>query len=142
MRQKQCGTAIVEFALVLPILLMLMMTVIEFGRAIERYNGLAKVVRDAARYMSMQQQNTNQNAQRNLIRYGNINGTGSPLDAALSIEMVPDPVWQTKGSYPLINTVTVRVTGYRFTPMVSSVFGLAMPSLTFSDITATMRCPI
>jgi Flp pilus assembly protein TadG len=139
---RQRGTAIIEFALVLPIILVLMFTVTEFGRAIQRYNSTAKVVRDAVRYMSMQRQGTNQAQARNLIVYGNAAGSGSPLDAALTPAMVPDPVWQTTGTDPLINTVTVRVTGYKFTPMVASVFGLALPNITFSDITATMRCPL
>ncbi|HWJ94093.1 MAG TPA: TadE family protein, partial [Telluria sp.] len=53
---KQRGTALIEFALVMPFILILMFTVIEFGRAMQRYNGAAKAARDAVRYLSMQQQ--------------------------------------------------------------------------------------
>ena len=52
--ERQKGTAIVEFALVLPFLLLLTFITTEFGRAIWQYNTLAKSVRDAARYLSLQ----------------------------------------------------------------------------------------
>jgi hypothetical protein len=52
---------------------------------------------------------------------------------------VPDPTWQAAGSAPVINTVTVRISGFTFNPMLSSAFGLPIGSVTYSDITATMR---
>ncbi|HWJ93223.1 MAG TPA: pilus assembly protein, partial [Telluria sp.] len=107
-----------------------------------RYNGAAKAARDAVRYLSMQQQGTHKTEARNLIVYGRPDGSGTPLDPDLTAAMVPDPVWQTAGSNPLINTVTVRISGYQFRPMAASVFGFAFPTFTFGDITATMRCPI
>jgi Flp pilus assembly protein TadG len=140
--KRQQGTALIEFALVFPIIVMLMFTVTEFGRAMQRYDAAVKAVRDAARYMSVQQANTHQAQSRNLVMYGTVDGSGKALDPDLTSAMVPDPTWQLSGSDPLINTVTVRITGYRFKPMVAEVFGLAMPAITFSDITATMRCPL
>lgn len=140
--KTQRGTALIEFALVVPSILILMFTVIEFGRAMQRYNGAAKAARDAVRYLSMHQQGTHKTEARNLIVYGTVDGSGEPLDPDLTADMVPDPVWQTAGSNPLINTVTVRISGYQFRPMAASVFGFAFPTFTFGDITATMRCPI
>jgi Flp pilus assembly protein TadG len=140
--KRQQGTAIVEFALIFPMILMLMFTVTEFGRALQRYNTAAKAVRDAARYMSVQQAGTHQAQSRNLIMYGSVDGSGKALDAALTAAMVPDPTWQLAGSDPLINTVTVRISGYKFKPMVAEVFGLALPTISFGDITSTMRCPL
>lgn len=139
---KQRGTALIEFALIVPIMLILMFTVIEFGRAMQRYNGAVKAARDAVRYLSVHQQGTHQQQARNLIVYGTVDGGGAPLDPDLNEAMVPDPVWQTAGSNPLINTVTVRISGYQYTPMAATVFGFAFPSFTFGDITATMRCPL
>lgn len=140
--KREHGTAIIEFALIFPVIVMLMFTVTEFGRALQRYNAAVKSVRDAARYMSVQQAGTHQAQSRNLIMYGTVDGSGSALDPALTTAMVPDPVWQLAGSDPLINTVTVRITGYQFKPAVAEVFGLALPTITFGDITATMRCPL
>lgn len=51
-RQRQQGLAIVEFAIVLPLLLVLLLATAEFGRALYQYNTLTKAVRDGARYLS------------------------------------------------------------------------------------------
>lgn len=49
---RQHGLAIVEAALILPLLLMVMLAVGELGRVFYEYNTLNKTVRDAARYLS------------------------------------------------------------------------------------------
>jgi Flp pilus assembly protein TadG len=148
MKRKQAGVAIVEFALILPFLLLLTFLTTEFGRAIWQYNTLTKSVRDAARYLSVQTPADPvaiANA-RNLMVYGNIAGTGNPLALGLSLTNVPVGTcctWQTAGSAPVINTVTVRISGYSFQSMFTTVLGLRFGSSTgkvpFSDITATMR---
>ena len=142
MNTRQHGSALVEFALLLPFLLVLSFMTVELGRAVQRYNSTAKVVRDAVRYLSMQTPGTHTTEARNLIVYGNVGGTGSPLDPALTASNVAAPTWQTAGTSPLINTVTVRVTGYTFTPMVANVFGTAFATITYNDISATMRSPL
>lgn len=141
MTKSQRGVAIVEFALMLPLLLLLTFITTEFGRAIWQYNVLAKSVRDSARYLSLQTpgDTTAIATARNLTVYGNPNGTGNPLVPGLSTSHVPDPTWQTAGAEPVINTVTIRITGYTFTPLVASVFGQAFGDIPFSDISATMR---
>lgn len=139
MRKTQNGVALVEFALVLPFLLLLSLLAVEFGRAIWEYNTLTKSVRDAARYLAIQTPGTKITQARNLMVYGNLSGTGAPLARGLSTTNVPDPTWQTAGSAPVINTVTVRISGYTFRSMFSSVFGLSFGNVTYSDITATMR---
>ncbi|MGQ0443776.1 MAG: TadE/TadG family type IV pilus assembly protein [Beijerinckiaceae bacterium] len=50
--RTQKGVAIVEFTIVLPLLLLLMLAIAEFGRALYQYNALTKAVRDGARFMS------------------------------------------------------------------------------------------
>lgn len=142
MNKIQHGSALIEFALILPFLLVLSVMTTELGRAVYRYNTTAKVVRDAVRYLSMQTPGTHVAEARNLIVYGNTGGTGSPLDPALTAANVTAPTWQTAGSGPLINTVTVRVTGYQFRPMVANMFGTTFATIPFSDISATMRSPI
>lgn len=138
-RQLQRGVAIVEFALALPLLLLLTFTVTELGRALYQYNTLAKSVRDAARYLSMQQPGTHTAEARNLIVYGNTAGTGTPLALGLTLAQVPTPVWQTAGVNPVINTVTVRINGYQFQSMFSTAFGYTFGTIPYADITATMR---
>ncbi|RTR38963.1 pilus assembly protein [Shewanella canadensis] len=49
---KQKGVAAVEFTILLPILLLLVIATAEFGRAIYQYSNLTRIVRDAGRYLS------------------------------------------------------------------------------------------
>lgn len=142
MKHRQSGVALLEFALVLPLLLVLSLVTAELGRGVYRYNCAAKVVRDAVRYLSTQAPNTHVAEARNLIVYGNVAGSGPLLDAQLSAANVPAPNWQTAGSDPLINTVTIRVAGYQFRPMIANMFGARFAAYTFNDISATMRSPL
>ncbi|NHZ33693.1 TadE/TadG family type IV pilus assembly protein [Massilia rubra] len=142
MRHRQQGVALVEFAFVLPLLLIISLLCAELGRAVYRYNTTAKTVRDAVRYLSVQTPGTHVAEARNLILYGNVAGSGALLDPALSAANVPVPTWQTAGSDPLMNTVTVRVSGYQFRPMVADMFGTRFSVITFNDISATMRSPL
>lgn len=141
--QRQRGSAALEFALILPLLLLLAMATTEFGRAIYQYNTIVKSVRQAARYLSVQTPNTNIAQAKNLVVYGNVAGTGTPLVAGLAVSQVSVPAWALTGSNPLINTVTVKVSGYQFKSMFISVFGVvfadANSQIAFSDISATMR---
>ena len=145
---KQSGVALVEFALILPLLLLLTFITTEFGRALFQYNILTKSVRDAARYLTPY--NPRDAAKiliaKNLVVYGNPAGSGSPLVIGLTTALVPNPVWQTAGTGPVINTVTIRVTGYNFRPLFASAFGVSFANVNgnipFADISATMRAPL
>jgi Flp pilus assembly protein TadG len=139
---KVRGVALVEFALVLPLLLLLSFITTEFGRALYEYNTVVKSVRNAARFLSVQTPGTQTTEARNMVVYGNAAGTGQPLALGLTLARVPTPTWQTVGVDPLIQTVTVRVSGYSFTPLFTGTLGLSMSSLSYSDISATMRAAL
>ncbi|MDM0057533.1 TadE/TadG family type IV pilus assembly protein [Variovorax fucosicus] len=149
MNTKQKGVALVEFALILPLLLLLTFIATEFGRAMFEYNAITKSTRDAVRYLSIQTPGTHIAEARNLMVYGNLAGTGTPLARSLTLANVPAGsccIWQVTGTNPVINTVTVRIANYKFHPLFSSVFGVAFGGanggIAFPDITATMRAPI
>lgn len=86
---RQRGIAIVEFAIALPLMLLLMLATAEFGRALYQYNTLTKAVRDGTRYLSNHVLpdssgiiaicNPVAATTRNLVIYGRINNSGSPL---------------------------------------------------------------
>ena len=152
MKNKQTGVALVEFALVLPLLLILTFIVTEYSRALYQYNTLTKSVRDAARYLSIQSpgDTTKYAIAKNLVVYGNPAGSGTPLAIGLTTAQVPDPLWKWEGAAPKINTVTIQVgygplgtaaQKYTFTPLVASVFGLNFGILPYAPISATMRAP-
>lgn len=138
-QNRQAGVALLEFALILPFLLLLSITAVELGRAIWQYNTLTKSVRDSARYLSLQTPGTKMTQARNLAVYGNLSGTGTPLAPGLTTSHVPNPTWQTAGTAPVINTVRVTISGYTFTPMLANAFGMPIGTLTYSDVSATMR---
>jgi Flp pilus assembly protein TadG len=139
--KRQQGVALIEFALLMPFMLVLTFTVTEIGRAYYQYNTIAKSVREAARYLSVRAPNVDVDRARNIVVYGNPSGTGAPLALGLSLSNVQAPTWGTAGSYPALSTVTISVTGYRYVPLVSNVFGVAFNTLTFGPIQATMRSP-
>lgn len=138
-RTHQCGTALIELALILPVLLVMTFIVTEFGRAIYQYDTLTKSVRDAARYLSFQTPGTHTTEAGNLVVYGNIAGAGTPLALGLTTANVPAPTWQTGTGTPPITTVTVQITGYQFQSLVLSAFGLPFGTLSYPAISATMR---
>jgi len=133
------GVAIIEFALILPMLLIMTFIVIEMGRAVMEYNTIAKALRDAARYLSLQTPGTKTAEAKNLVVYGNPGGTGPQLLPGLTTAQVPTPTWQPAGADPIITTVTVQVAGYTFQPMFTSAFGLDIGPIPFATISATMR---
>jgi Flp pilus assembly protein TadG len=83
---KQKGVSTVEFAMLVPVLLLLVVMVSEFGMMFYRLNAMTKSVQVAARYLSDISVNPNialTDAQvKNLICSGTIGGAGT--------EIVPD----------------------------------------------------
>lgn len=145
MNTRQSGAALVEFALILPLLLLLTMITTEFGRAIYQYNTIVKSLRGAARYLSVQTPGGVDaaaiTAATNLVVFGKTEiDDDAPLVPGLTQANVATPTWKTAGSNPLINTVTITVTGFTFHPLVTGVFGTAFGDVRFGDISATMRC--
>lgn len=152
-RSRQSGVALVELALVLPVLLMLSLLVTEIGRAFYQYNTLAKAVRDAVRYLSTQDASialtdpAKLEVARNLVVYGlpSPGTAAAPLAPGLSLANVPatNISWGWSDSAPRIRTVRIAVTGYQFQPVIPQLFGLSLGNaqgvLPFGTIAAVMR---
>jgi len=85
---RQRGIMTVEFIIVAPILVLLMVAISEFGHAFYQYNTLTKSVRDGARYLAANAvvgststiviDSTDIMETENLVVYGNTTGSGSP----------------------------------------------------------------
>jgi len=156
-KKKQRGVALVELAIVLPLLLAICFAITEFGRAFYTYDTLAKSARDAARYLTTQAAGSGWTTARNLVAYGNPAGTGSPLVPGLDSSNMSSKVTicdasncpgnLNQGSNPVINTVTVTITGYQFAPVINILAFTnfytggtnSITSITFGDIAVTMR---
>lgn len=151
-QHRQKGSVVVEFALVLVPLLTMAFGISEFGRALYQYNTLAKATRDAARYLSTQApgDSASQVVAVCLAKYGkqSCTATDQPLvspwpkttsvvicDATSSGPNCP----LTYGGIPTgggtVDVVTVSITGFRFSSLVSFV----VPNMTFGAISTTMR---
>ena len=146
MKKKQRGVAMVELAIILPLLLAICFAITEFGRAIYTYNAIDKASRDAARYLTAPVPGAvDPNADaRNMVVYGNVQGTGSPLAPGLSTGMVnicdaaacPGTHAAVPTGSGSVNLVTVSISGYVYTSIVTFV---APATLNFNDISVTMR---
>lgn len=114
----------VEFAIVLPAILLIMFGVTELGGAILRYNTLTKAVQDGARHAaayallgttgSVLVDAQLESEIRNLVVYGNIAGSGTPLLNGLTpaqVEiMVPAPEQvRVTATYPFVPGFGVRL---------------------------------
>jgi len=90
-RGYQSGTATIEFAVALPLLLAVLMATAEFGRMLSQYDTLNKAVRDGARYLAANALAAGgttgvititpavTTATKNLVVKGNTTGAGNAL---------------------------------------------------------------
>lgn len=121
---RERGQSLLEFAMVLPVLLLLAIGTIEFGRAYYQYNTLSKAVRQAARYMSSHGYTAAEqtNAKRMAI-YGNADGTGSPCLPGLTVSNIAVTARDDGGGTGPFTLdappawVRLAVTGYTFQSM-------------------------
>src|SRR5215813_453795 len=88
-KRDERGVQLVEFAIVLPIVIMLFAAAGEFGRYFYEYSTLAKGSRVAARYLTTADSHGNDDpCAKNLVVYGNLGGTGSPILTGLTPDNV------------------------------------------------------
>ena len=120
--QAQQGVALVEFTLVLPLLLLLLLAFGEFGRMLYQYNVLLQASRDADRFVASQAwnstlgavslSNTLQTQTKNVAVYGVPSQTGTPVISGLTANNVV---------VAAVGTDHVRVTiTYTFCPVIGS----------------------
>jgi TadE-like protein len=126
----QRGQSLLEFAMVLPLLLVVALGTIEFGRAYYQYNTLSKAVREAARYMSMHPYNATERTRAgNMAIYGNREGTGTSCLPGLTVgNILITPRDHEGGSAPPGPSETnpprwvkISVTGYTFRSMFPKI---------------------
>jgi Flp pilus assembly protein TadG len=113
------GAAIVEFAIVLSLMLLITAGIFEFGRAFQYYDALAKATRDAARYMSAAPKATINsvavgNAQALVVAAANAANLNPLLTTAevvvTCLDAVGSPVPCADGTAPA--SVEVSISGY------------------------------
>ena len=133
-RRNECGAAMVEFAVVLPVLLLLVFGIIDLGRLVYAYNNLTLAVRQGARLAAVQQDPTtgaSRAAVRDTVRqYAQPFGTAALQTDAISVTADATP--------PLTQFVTVAITNnYPFTWLtpLPTLAGLASVNRTWPSAT-------
>src|SRR5688572_27483565 len=78
--RDQEGSALIEFTIMAPLLLSLVLGISEFGRFLYQYQMVLEGLRDAGRYLARLDANdaTNQSNAANLATTGTIDGSGDP----------------------------------------------------------------
>jgi Flp pilus assembly protein TadG len=105
------GTQLVELAIVLPVALLLLASVAEFGRFFYTYTTLSKATRAGARYLISQHPGKKDAAGQNLVVYGSTAGGTKPVVDKLGAANV-------KIDYDAAaKTTTVRIENYIYEPI-------------------------
>ncbi len=124
------GAAIVEFAIVVPVLLTLLFGIIDFGRMMAVGASLAAAVRDGGRQAAVSTDLTDA-TQISAVKTRVINAFQPFGGAALTTGNISVAV---DGSY----NVTVKVTGYTYRPITPIAGMIGMGTVTFTR-TAVFR---
>lgn len=119
LRRDDAGAAVVEFALVAPVLLVLVFAIIDFGRALYTQNVLTSAVREGARYgasRTLQTQIADSAKYRTAAYIGRIL-LGAATDSAA---VVAYPVTNVDAQYSTTTgLLTVQLgSGYSYTPLI------------------------
>ena len=146
MMKKQRGLAVIEFAIVVPVMLFLMLATAEFGRVFYQYNTLTKAVQSGARYASKPLLTTNELTNldaafmqriQNIVVYGNevvADGSTPVLDgfAANSSNVQINSSSANK-------TITIQATyNYGFSVLSDmQLLGFSLPTLTLKASVVT-----
>jgi len=125
-RRRPDGQGLVEFALVLPVLLLILMGVFDFGRAVFAYNSLSNAAREGARVAIVDQTQVG-GVQAGEVEAAN-QATGLGLDASddSQVEVVylrPDLSPCPTRDLGCTAKVTVHYEFTAITPIIGSIIG-------------------
>jgi Flp pilus assembly protein TadG len=145
-KSGQSGLAVVEFAIILPFIVLVALAVTELGRGLYQYNTLTKAVRDGSRYLADVAYDTLGTVDiaphvtdvQNLVVYGDIDGGSTPLLPGLSTSDVSVTAVAVTLPSGGVTTNHVEVTAdFNFVPLFPALSALGysmIPTLTTSDI--------
>jgi Flp pilus assembly protein TadG len=123
-RRRGHGQSLVEFALVIPIFLLIFMGIVDFGRAIFTYNSLSNAARDGARVAIVDQTVTG-GIPAGATEAAN-QATTLGIDPATDVDVdytLPDGTACADRSIGCVATVTVRHEFSPLTPIVGRIVG-------------------
>jgi Flp pilus assembly protein TadG len=122
LRRNERGAAIVEFALVVPLLLLLLWGIVDIGRAFYTLNNLASAVREGARTAAVMATDPTTVANKTIIK-STVTTAFKPIGPALTSDSVfvtlANREITVKASYPFAPLVLV---GWTFPVVRSAIF--------------------
>lgn len=137
------GTQLLELAIALPVMLMLLGSVAEFGRFFYTYTTLTNAVRAGARHASKWERNASWTFPETskMVVYGDYSDTSKgPILPGLSTSNV---VVQANGPAPnKIDSVTVKIVNYKYQPLfdLGKITGISALTLNIDmNANATMH---
>ena len=130
-RSEERGAALVEFALVVPLLMAMMCVIIDFGLALHTLNNLTSALREGARYGAVLNPAPAVDDARirdRVIAYMSSYGGNTLLPAAISVTYPESPVG--------VKNVKVTVSNFMYTPVtpLAPLFGMGTLRFTRSAI--------
>ena len=130
--RRENGTHMVELAIVLPVMLVLLGGLAEFGRFFYTYTTLTSAVRAGARHACKWERNASWTFPEtsNMVVYGDFGGSGSPILPGLSTANVV--VTPNGPSVNNVDSVTVRIVNYRYTPLFDLGALTGIPALSLN----------
>ena len=118
---------IVEFAIIVPVLLLLLLGIIDFARAFFQQNNLVAAAREGARFAAVQTDMCNAATltavRGRVIAYFSSVGGTAPANNATSIPITVEPAGLCPANFNSVTTITVQIANYAFTP-ITPVFRL------------------
>jgi len=132
MKLRNRGQALVEFALVSPVLLSMLFATMQFGYAFYTYNNLEKAVRDGCRYASTRTYQTGDETYisnvRNVVVYGQPN---PPAGANPLVHGLTPAVVSITPPTGMMTTVRIKISSYTMPLPISSVTLTNKPNVSF-----------
>ena len=129
--REESGVQLVELAIVLPVFLMLFGAAAEFGRYFYEYTTLDKATRAASRYLATAAVDSTEDTRaKNIVVYGNMDGTGTPIVSGLTTANVV--ITRSGGVPTLPQTVTVQISGFKHQPVFDLGKLINVPSLSLN----------
>lgn len=129
------AAAMVEFAIVLPVLLLIVFGIVDFGRALYTANNLTSAVREGARLASTQiTPDPTAAASKTAVT----NAVTNYVTAISAGAPAPTVAETFTGAPPNIQSIKVQITAYPFTPITPLAGLIGMGTITMSP-SATFR---
>jgi Flp pilus assembly protein TadG len=127
------GAAAVEFALVLPVVLLLVLGIVDFGRMLDWQIKLSGAAREGARWVAL-----GQGDPTNRVR----TATGDAGSASVAVAYTACPSPPPTGASSVNTTVTATRAYTLLTPLrtISGLFGGGLPASVTLTGTGVMRC--